>query len=117
MKDIEIEDLKKEIECFTIQDLANVIRIYPLIAGRTSTLGYNKEQCKELKSCMLDIAKRVLDLAELEEKFLEEKFLEENNNKMIKKIFVTNEEDKAELKELLKKHLDRETYNILKELF
>ena len=111
MKDIEIEDLKKKIECFTIQDLANVIRRYPLIAGRTSTLGYNKKQREELKSCMLDIAKRILDLAQLEEKFIEE-----NNNKMEKKIFVTNE-DKAELKELLKKHLDRETYNILKELF
>ena len=112
MKDIEIEDLKKKIECFTIQDLAGVIRSYPLIAGRSSTLVYNKKQCEELKSRMLDIAKRILDLAELEEKFLEE-----NNNKMKKKIFVTNVEDKAELKELLKKHLDRETYNILKELF
>lgn len=61
---------------------------------------------------MLDIAKRILDLAELEGKFLEE-----NINKMEKKIYVTNEEDKAELKELLKKHLDRETYNNLKELF
>ena len=108
MKDIEIEDLKKKIECFTIQDLAYVIRSQPLIAGRSSTLGYNKKQREELKSCMLDIAKRILDLAELEGKFLEE-----NINKMEKKIFVTNEEDKVELK----KHLDRETYNILKELF
>ena len=93
MKDIEIEDLKKKLECFTIQDLAYVIRRHPLIAGRSSTLGYNKKQREELKSCMLDIAKRILDLAELEGKFLEE-----NINK--KKIFVTNEEDKAELKEL-----------------
>lgn len=69
MKDIKIEDLKKKIECFTIQDLAHVIRRYPLIAGRTSTLGYSKKQCEELKSCMLDIAKRILDLAELEKNF------------------------------------------------
>ena len=110
MKDI--EDLKKKIECFTIQDLAYVIRTHPLIAGRISISGYNKKQREELKSCMLDIAKRILDLAELEGKFIEE-----NINKMEKKIFVTNEEDKAELKELLKKHLERETYNILKELF
>ena len=96
MKDIEIEDLKKKIECFTIQDLVYVIRSYPLIAGSTSTLGYNEKQREELKSCMLDIAKRTLDLAKLEGKFLEE-----NNNKMEKKIFVTNEEDKAELKELV----------------
>ena len=61
---------------------------------------------------MLDIAKRTLDLAELEVKFLEE-----NKNKMEKKFFVRNEEDKAELKESLKKHLDRKTYNILKDLF
>ena len=94
MKDIEIEYLKKKIECFTIQDLAYVIRSYPLIAGKSYTLGYNKKQHEELKSCMLDIAKRILDLAELEEKFIEEN---------INKIFVTNEEDKAELKELLKK--------------
>ena len=98
MKDIEIEDLKKKIECFTIQELVEVIRRYPLIAGRSSTLGYNKKQREELKSCMLDIAKRILDLAQLEEKFIEE-----NINKRGKKIFVINEEDKAELKELLKK--------------
>ena len=104
MKDIEIEDLKKKIECFTIQELADIIRRYPLIAGRSSILGYNKKQREEVKSYMLDIAKRILDLTELEGKFLEE-----NNNKMEKKIFVTNEEDKAELK----KHLDRETCNIL----
>ena len=41
----------------------------------------------------------------------------DDNNKMEKKFFVRNEEDKAELKELLKKHLDRKTYNILKDLF
>lgn len=110
MKDI--EELKKKIECFTIQDLAYIIRTQPLIAGRNSTLSFNKKQREELKSCMLDIAKRILDLTELEEKFLEE-----NNNKMEKKIFVINEEDKSELKELLKKHLDRKTYNILKDLF
>ena len=86
MKDIKIEDLKKEIECFTIQDLANIIRKHPLIDGRSSTLGFNKKQREELKSCMLDIAKRTLDLAELERKFLEE-----NINKMEKKIFVTKE--------------------------
>jgi hypothetical protein len=108
----DIEKIKKEIECFTIQDLAEIIRLEPLISEKTSILGYNKKQREELKSCMLEIAKKTLDLAELEEKFLEE-----NNNKMEKKIFVTNEEDKAELKELMKKHLDRETYNILKELF
>ena len=98
MKDIEIEDLKKKLECLTIQDLAYVIRRHPLIAGRISTLGYNKKQREGLKSCMLDIAKRILDLTQLEEKFIEE-----NINKMENKIFVTNEEDKAELKELLKK--------------
>lgn len=98
MKDIEIEDFKKKIECFTIQDLAYVIRTCPLIAGRSYTSGYNKKQREELKSCMLEIAKKTLDLVELEGKFLEE-----NINKMEKKIFVTNEEDKAELKELLKK--------------
>ena len=78
----DIEKIKKEIECFTIQDLAEIIRTQPLIAGRISTLCYNKKQREELKSCMLDIAKRILDLAELEIKFLEE-----NNNKMEKKIY------------------------------
>ena len=96
----DIEKIKKEIECFTIQDLADIIRTEPLILEKNSIFNYNKKQREELKSCMLDIAKRVLDLSELEEKFLEENF-------------VTNEEDKAELQ----KHLDRETYNILKDLF
>ena len=75
MRDIEkimrdIEKFKKGIECFTIQDLADIIRTEPLIAGRYSTLSYNKKQREELKSCMLEIAKKTLDLAELEEKFL-----------------------------------------------
>ena len=99
-----VEEIKKEIEDFEIQDLADVIRKEPLLAGISSVLSYNKKQREELKSCMLDIAKRTLDLAELEVKFLEE-----NKNKMEKKFFVRNEEDKAELKELLKKHLDRKT--------
>ena len=73
MKDI--EELKKKIECFTIQDLADIIRREPLIAEGSSTLSYNKEQRKELKSCMLEIAKKTLDLAELEEKFLLENFI------------------------------------------
>lgn len=44
MKVIEIEDLKKKIESFTIQDLAEIIRTHPLIAGRNSTLSYNIKQ-------------------------------------------------------------------------
>ena len=66
----DIEEFKRKIECFTIQDLAEIIRTEPLIAGRYSNLNYNKKQRKELKSCMLEIAKKILDLAELEEKFL-----------------------------------------------
>ena len=108
---IDIEELKKEIEDFEIKDLADIIRREPLIEGKINVFRYNKKQSEELKSCMLDIAKRTLDLAELERKSIEE-----NINKMEKKIFVTNEEDKVELKEFLKKHLDRKTYNILKDL-
>lgn len=110
MKDI--EELKKEIEDLEIQDLAVIIREQPLIAGRNSTLSYNKKQREQLKSCMLEIAKKTLDLAELEEKFLLE-----NINKQKKMIFVANDKDKAELKEIMKKHLDRKTYNFLKDLF
>lgn len=61
---------------------------------------------------MLEIAKKTLDLA-----MLEEKFLLENINKIEKEIFVTNEKETLELKELMKKHLDRKTYNALKDLF
>lgn len=71
----DIEELKKKIECFTIQVLADVIRTEPLIAGRNSTLNYNKKQREELKSCMLEIAKKTLDLAGLEEKFLLENMI------------------------------------------
>ena len=107
MKDI--EEYKKKIECFTIQDLADIIRTQPLIAGRNSTLNYNKKQREELKSCMLEIAKKTLDLAELEEKFLLE-------NINIKNKTIIIETDK-ELKELMKVCLDKRTYNNLKELF
>lgn len=106
MKDI--EKYKKEIECFTIQDLADIIRTYPLIAGKNSILSYNKKQREELKSCMLEIAKKTLDLAGLEEKFLLENM---NKTKTI-----TIETDK-ELKELMKLCLDKRTYNALKDLF
>ena len=64
----------EKIEDFEIQDLADIIRMEPLIAGINSVLIYNKKQREELKSCMLDIAKRTLDLAELEEKFLKDLF-------------------------------------------
>ena len=74
----DIEEYKRKIECFTIKDLADIIRTEPLIAGRNSTLSYNKKQREELKSCMLEIAKKILDLAELEGKFLLE-----NMNKTI----------------------------------
>ena len=107
MKDI--EELKKKIECLTIQDLAYIIRTQPLIAGRNSTLSYNKKQREELKSCMLDIAKKTLDLVGLEEKFLLE-------NMNIKNRTITIETDE-ELKELMKVCLDKRTYNNLKDLF
>ena len=86
----DIEKIKKEIECFTIQDLADIIRTEPLILEKNSIFNYNKKQREELKSCMLEIAKKTLDLA-----MLEEKFLLENMNK----------------------HLDRKIYNALKDLF
>lgn len=107
-----MKDIEKEIENLEIQDLAEIIRKEPLIAGKNPTLNYNKKQREELKSCILEITKKTLDLAELEEKFLLE-----NKNKREKVIFVANKEDKAELKELMKKHLDRKTYNFLKDLF
>lgn len=105
----DIEELKKKIECFTIQELADIIRTQPLIVGRNSTLCYNKKQREELKSCMLEIAKKTLDLTGLEEKFLLE-------NMNIKNRTITIETDK-ELKELMKVCLDKRTYNDLKDLF
>ena len=81
----------------------------PLIAGRYSSLSYNKKQREELKNCMLEIAKKTLDLAELEEKFLLE-------NINIKNKTITIETDK-EFKELMKVCLDKRTYNVLKDLF
>lgn len=107
-----VEEIKKEIEDFEIQDLAEIIRTAPLIAERNSVLIYNKKQREELRSCILEIAKRTLDLTELERKFLKE-----NIKKTEKKIFVTNEEDKADLKELMKVCLDERTLNALKDLF
>lgn len=101
MKDI--EKYKRKIECLTIQDLADIIRTEPLIAGRNSTLSYNKKQCEELKSCMLEIVKKTLDLAKLEEKFLLENINKIKTNK--------------ELKKLMKVCLDKQTYNVLKDLF
>lgn len=105
----DIEEYKRKIECFTIQDLADFIRTEPLIAGRNSRLSYNKKQREELKNCMLEIAKKTLDLADLEEKFLLE-------NMNIKNKTITIETDK-ELKELMKVCLDKRTYNVLKDLF
>lgn len=77
-----IEELKRKIECFSIQDLSYIIRTEPLIAGRNSTLSYNKKQLEELKSCMLEIAKKTLELSELENKFL----LENKTDKELKEL-------------------------------
>ena len=105
----DIEEYKRKIECFIIQDLADIIRTEPLIAGRNFTLNYNKKQREELKSCMLEIAKKVLELGELEEKFLLE-------NMNIKNKTITIETDK-ELIKSMKVCLDKRTYNALKDLF
>ena len=78
----DIEKLKKDIECFTIQDLADTIRTEPLISEESASYNYNKKQREELKSCMLEIAKKTLDLA-----MLEEKFLLENNYNALKDLF------------------------------
>ena len=91
---INVEKLKKEIEVFEIQDLAEIIRTEPLIAGKSFTLSFNKKQYEELKNCMLEIAKKTLDLAELEIKFLME-----NDNNIAKIIDIKKDK---ELKELLK---------------
>ena len=62
-----------------IQDLAEFIRTEPLISGKSYTLNFNKKQREELKSCMLEIAKKVLDLLELEKKFLLENMFRQTN--------------------------------------
>lgn len=54
----DIEKIKKEIKDLEIQNLADIIRKEPLIAGESSTLFYNKKQREELKSCMLEITKK-----------------------------------------------------------
>ena len=54
------EEYKRKIECLTIQDLADIIRTEPLIAGRHSSLIYSKKQREELKNCMLEIVKNKL---------------------------------------------------------
>ena len=73
------EEYIRKMECFTIRDLAEIIRTEPLISGRDYTLNFNKKQREELKSCMLEISKKVLDLAELEEKFLLENMFRRTN--------------------------------------
>lgn len=95
MKDI--EELKKGIEDLEIQDLAHIIRTEPLISGNTSVILYNKKQREELKSCMLEIAKRTLDLANLESKFFNEV-----NTKKENYIHIENEKDIDDLIKKLK---------------
>ena len=90
----DIEKLKKGIEDFEIQELAQVIRRNPLISGNTTVIIYNKKQREELKNCMVEIAKRSLDLANLEDKFLNENITKKENH-----IFINNEED---IKDLIK---------------
>lgn len=83
----DIEEYKRKIECFSIQDLADIIRKEPLIEGRYFAPNYNKKQLEELKNCMLEIAKKTLDLAGLEEKFLLENMLDKRTYNVLKDLF------------------------------
>ena len=73
MKKFNVEEIKKEIEKFDIEDLTEIITKEPLLSGKVNIEGYTNEQRKILKNKVLEIAKLSLDLAELERKFIKEK--------------------------------------------
>lgn len=72
MKKLNIEEVKKEIEKFNIEELREIIIKEPLLSGQVSINSYNNEQRKIIKNKVLEIARQVLDLAELERKFTDE---------------------------------------------
>lgn len=72
MKKLNIEEVKKEIEKFNIEELREIIIKEPLLSGLVSINRYNNEQRKIIKNKVLEIARQVLDLAELERKFTDE---------------------------------------------
>lgn len=73
MKKFNVEEIKKEIEKFDIEDLTEIITKEPLLNGAVSIKGYTKEQREILRNKVLEIARLTLDLAELERSFIKEK--------------------------------------------
>lgn len=72
MKKLNIEEIKKEIEKFNIEELIEIIKKEPLLSGKNKIEVYSKEQRKEIKNKLLEITRQVIDLVELERKFTDE---------------------------------------------
>ena len=65
-----LEYFKEGIKQFSIEDLTDVIRSEPLIAGKTHIEIMNDEQKENLRIKLLEIANLVLELSKMEEKYL-----------------------------------------------
>ena len=87
MKKINIEEVKKEIEKFDIEELIEIIIKEPLLSGQVSINSYTIEQRKILKNKVLEIARLTLDLAELERNFIKENV--KNTDKEILEILLS----------------------------
>ena len=66
----DLEYFKERIKNFSIEDLIDVIRTEPLIAGKTHIEIMNDEQKENLRIKLLEIANLVLELSKMEEKYL-----------------------------------------------
>lgn len=68
----DLEYLKEGIKNFSIEDLTDIIRSEPLIAGKTHIEIMNDEQKENLRNKLLEITNLVLELSIMEEKYLME---------------------------------------------
>lgn len=84
MKQYNIEKMKNEIEDLKVEDLIQIITYEPLLKGSTKIKEYTREQRKIIKNKVLEIARQVLDLAELERKFTDENLKKDDITLLIK---------------------------------
>ena len=68
----DLEYLKEGIKDFSIEDLTDIIRSEPLIAGKTHIEIMNNEQKENLRNKLIEIANLVLELSKMEEQYLSE---------------------------------------------
>lgn len=112
-----LEYLKEGIKNFSIEDLTDIIRTEPLIAGKTHIEIMNDEQKENLRNKLIEIGNLVLELSTMKEKYLMEYLKKTKKSKNIIKLEgnykeITKQLDDLDIPKDVKKRIKSEVFKI-----